>query len=87
MSQFLTGPQSLILVMVLDQFLGSGKTTLFNHVVHSADMSRALVIINEFGAVNLDHDLIDRSNENLVVAKMGRCLCFTIRGDVLATLC
>src|SRR3546814_10658285 len=49
-------------------------------------MSRALVIINEFGAISLDHDLIARTTEDLVVEMMGGCLCCTIRGDLLRTL-
>ncbi|WP_232495526.1 CobW family GTP-binding protein [Novosphingobium kaempferiae] len=86
MSTLFTGGQSLIPVSVLTGFLGSGKTTVLNHLVRSERMSRALVIINEFGAVGLDHDLVARSTEDLVVEMMGGCLCCTIRGDLLATL-
>ena len=86
MSSLFAGPQSLIPVSVLTGFLGSGKTTLLNHLVTAPEMSRALVVINEFGAVSLDHDLITRSNDDLVVEMMGGCLCCTIRGDLLRTL-
>jgi G3E family GTPase len=82
----MAGPQSLIPVSVLTGFLGSGKTTLLNHLVHSPEMRKALVVINEFGAVSLDHDLIARSSDDLVVEMMGGCLCCTIRGDLLRTL-
>lgn len=86
MSRLFAGPDALIPVSVLTGFLGSGKTTLLNHLVGSPEMSRALVIINEFGAVGLDHDLIARSDKDLVVEMMGGCLCCTIRGDLAATL-
>ncbi|MFE8583430.1 CobW family GTP-binding protein [Sphingomonas sp. NCPPB 2930] len=81
-----SGPESLIPVSVLTGFLGSGKTTLLNQLVRAPQMSRALVIINEFGAVSLDHDLIARSNDDLVVEMIGGCLCCTVRGDLARTL-
>ncbi|WP_395396789.1 GTP-binding protein [Novosphingobium sp. BL-8A] len=86
MSAVLSGAAGLIPVSVLTGFLGSGKTTVVNRLVRAPEMRRALVIINEFGAVGLDHDLIARSSEDLVVEMMGGCLCCTIRGDLLATL-
>lgn len=86
MSLLLTGARSLIPVSVLTGFLGSGKTSLLNRLVQGEGMKRALVIINEFGEIGLDHDLIARTSEDLVVEMMGGCLCCTIRGDLLATL-
>lgn len=86
MSGVIAGEQALIPVSVLTGFLGSGKTTLLSHLVRMPELRRALVIINEFGAVGLDHDLIARSNEDVVVEMMGGCLCCTIRGDLRATL-
>lgn len=86
MSRLFTGPDALIPVSVLTGFLGSGKTTLLNRLVRDPRMARALVIINEFGSVGLDHDLIARSQDDMVVEMMGGCLCCTIRGDLLRTL-
>jgi G3E family GTPase len=86
LSLLLTGAQSLIPVSVLTGFLGSGKTSLLNRLVQTPGMNRVLVIINEFGEIGLDHDLIARTSEDLVVEMMGGCLCCTIRGDLLATL-
>jgi G3E family GTPase len=86
MSLFLPGDQSLIPISVLTGFLGSGKTTVLNHLVRDPAMSRALIVINEFGSIGLDHDLIAPANEDLVVEMMGGCLCCTIRGDLLRTL-
>ena len=65
--------RNLIPVSVLTGFLGSGKTTLLNRLVRDPAMSRALVIINEFGSIGLDHELITRTSEDMVVEMMGGC--------------
>ncbi|MBM3594226.1 MAG: GTP-binding protein [Alphaproteobacteria bacterium] len=86
MSLFLPSTQSLIPVSILTGFLGSGKTTLLNSLVHDPAMSRTLIVINEFGAISLDHELVAPANEDLVVEMMGGCLCCTIRGDLVRVL-
>jgi G3E family GTPase len=75
----------MIPVCVLTGFLGSGKTTLLGRLLKSPDFARTAVIINEFGAIGLDHDLIETSDESFVTLQTG-CLCCTIRGDLVLTL-
>jgi G3E family GTPase len=72
-------------VSVVTGFLGSGKTTLLSHLLRHPDMARTAVVINEFGAVGLDHLLVESSDENIVQLNSG-CLCCTIRGDLVRTL-
>ena len=72
-------------VSVLTGFLGSGKTTLLSRLLRHDDMAKTAVIINEFGAVGLDHMLVEASDENIVQLNSG-CLCCTIRGDLVFTL-
>lgn len=73
-------------VTLLTGFLGSGKTTILNHLVRQSEMADALVIINEFGEVALDHLLVAHSTENLLMEMSSGCLCCTIRGDLVKTL-
>ncbi|MGC1440932.1 MAG: GTP-binding protein, partial [Burkholderiaceae bacterium] len=73
-------------ITVLTGFLGSGKTTVLNHLVHQPALSRALVIINEFGEVGLDHMLVTHSAEQGMVVLSSGCLCCTIRTDLVQTL-
>jgi len=75
----------MIPVCVLTGFLGSGKTTLLGHLLKSPAFARTAVIINEFGEIGLDHDLIETSDESFVTLQTG-CLCCTIRGDLVLTL-
>ena len=75
----------MIPVCVLTGFLGSGKTTLLGRLLKSPAFARTAVIINEFGEVGLDHDLIETSDESFVTLQTG-CLCCTIRGDLVLTL-
>ena len=75
----------MIPVSVLTGFLGSGKTTLLGRLLRDPAMSRTAVIINEFGAIGLDHDLVETSDESFVQLSNG-CLCCNIRSDLTLTL-
>ncbi|SEO03447.1 GTPase, G3E family [Pseudorhodobacter antarcticus] len=78
-------PPAPIPVTLLTGFLGSGKTTLLNHLIRDPGMGRVAVIINEFGDIGLDHDLIEEATEEMVLLQSG-CLCCTIRGDLVAAM-
>ncbi|HEY0336763.1 MAG TPA: GTP-binding protein [Burkholderiales bacterium] len=75
----------MIPVSVITGFLGSGKTTLLGRLLRDPSMSRTAVIINEFGSIALDHDLIETSDESFVRLSNG-CLCCNIRSDLTVTL-
>lgn len=72
-------------VSVLTGFLGSGKTTLLNAWLRHPDLSDAAVIVNEFGAIGIDHDLIEASSDQTIRLSTG-CLCCTVQGDLVETL-
>lgn len=82
----MTKPDSLIPLTLLTGFLGSGKTTLLNHLLSQAELADTLVIINEFGAISLDHLLVTHSVEEGVIELESGCVCCTIRGDLSKTL-
>lgn len=77
---------TLMPVTLLTGFLGSGKTTLLNHLVRQPELADTLVIINEFGAISLDHLLVTHTSEDMVVQMDSGCICCTIRGDLKKTL-
>lgn len=72
-------------VTLITGFLGSGKTTLLSSLLKLDEMADAAVVINEFGEVGLDHDLIERRRDNIIELQNG-CICCTIRGDLSQTL-
>ncbi len=72
-------------VSVLTGFLGSGKTTVLNRLVRNPEMARALVIINEFGEIGLDHELVESANDDMVLLQSG-CMCCTVRSDLIDAL-
>ena len=78
-------PGAVIPVSVITGFLGSGKTTLISRVLRDPAFARTAVIVNEFGEIALDHDLIEGGDETLLRLSTG-CLCCAVRSDLVATL-
>lgn len=72
-------------VSVITGFLGSGKTTLLSRLLVDKRMNNAAVIINEFGEVGLDHQLLTSPREDTILLSSG-CLCCSLRGDLVNTL-
>lgn len=75
----------MIPVSVITGFLGSGKTTILSNLLRRPEFADTAVIINEFGEIGLDHDLIETSDETLVILQTG-CLCCKVQGDLIRTL-
>ncbi len=75
----------VIPVSILTGFLGSGKTTMLRHLLGQPEFARTAVIINEFGEIGLDHELIEASEDSLIELQTG-CLCCKIRTDLAQTL-
>jgi G3E family GTPase len=77
--------KTLIPVTVLTGYLGAGKTTLLNRILSEDHGRRYAVIVNEFGEIGIDNDLILNTNEELFEMNNG-CICCTVRGDLIRTL-
>jgi G3E family GTPase len=69
-------------VTVLTGYFGSGKTTLLNRVLSETHGKRFAVIVNEFGEVGIDNDLIVDADEEIFEMNNG-CICCTVRGDLI----
>ena len=75
----------LIPVTLLTGFLGAGKTTALNALLKRPELADTAVLINEFGAIGLDHLLVERVDADTVLLQSG-CLCCTVRGDLSRAL-
>ncbi|MGE0717079.1 MAG: GTP-binding protein, partial [Alphaproteobacteria bacterium] len=69
-------------VTVLTGYLGAGKTTLLNRILTEPHGKRYAVIVNEFGAIGIDNDLIVDADEEVFEMNNG-CICCTVRGDLI----
>jgi G3E family GTPase len=72
-------------VNLITGFLGSGKTTLLRRLLADPALADTAVLINEFGEVGLDHHLLGRIDDTMVLLPSG-CLCCTIRGELAAAI-
>jgi G3E family GTPase len=72
-------------VSVLTGFLGSGKTTILQHLLTLPEMKGTALIINEFGEVSVDHLLVENAEEKMVLLANG-CVCCSVRGDLVQAI-
>ncbi len=76
---------SQIPVTVLTGYLGAGKTTLLNRILSENHGRKYAVIINEFGEVGIDNELVVGTDEEIFEMNNG-CICCTVRGDLIRTI-
>ncbi len=72
-------------VFLLSGFLGSGKTTLLKALLGDARFANTAVVMNEFGAIGLDHLMLERGSDSVVLLDSG-CICCTLSDSVHETL-
>jgi G3E family GTPase len=75
-------PKQGMPVTIITGFLGSGKTTLLNHILNNQQGLKTAVLVNEFGEIGIDNELIVSTSENMVELNNG-CICCTINNDLV----
>ncbi len=81
-SQAMDEPKQGLPVTIITGFLGSGKTTLLNHILSNQQGLKTAVLVNEFGEIGIDNELIVSTGENMVELSNG-CICCTINNDLV----
>ncbi|EHM01349.1 CobW/P47K family protein [Acetobacteraceae bacterium AT-5844] len=72
-------------VLLVTGFLGAGKTTVINHLLTAPHGRRLAAVVNDFGAINIDAELLAGNADGMVALQNG-CICCTLQGDLLRTL-
>jgi len=72
-------------ITIISGFLGSGKTTLLNHILTNQKGLKTAVLVNEFGKIGIDNDLIVSTGEEMIELSNG-CICCSINGELLEAI-
>ena len=72
-------------ITIISGFLGSGKTTLLNHILTNQKGIKTAVLVNEYGEIGIDNELIVKTKEEMIELTNG-CICCTINGELLESI-
>lgn len=78
-------PEVPIPIITIGGFLGAGKTTLVNHLLSQSDGQRIVVFVNDFGAINIDYDLIETTDTDRFSLANG-CVCCSLNDDLIGSI-
>ncbi|MBC6475368.1 MAG: GTP-binding protein [Hormoscilla sp. GM102CHS1] len=81
-TQTMSAPKHGLPVTIITGFLGSGKTTLLNHILSNQQGLKTAVLVNEFGELGIDNELIVTTDDDMVELNNG-CICCTINDDLI----
>jgi len=83
--QHMTVEEQPISVTIIGGYLGAGKTTLVNHLLRNANGKKLAILVNEFGALPIDADLIEAQDDTLI-SLAGGCVCCSYGNDLMTAM-